>query len=460
MISTEYNPTLAATPLTMRRITQTWWPLAAGWFLMTVEIPFLSAVIARHPEPQINLAAWGLVFSIALILASPAMMILSASTALCRDWANYRRVRGYMWVITVSLTALHALIAFTPLFDFLVVNILAAPEEIIEPARLGLVIMLPYIAGLAYRRFNYGVLIRLNYTRSVTLGALVRLITDVICVGILYLLGVESGVIIATVTFTTGILAEAIYSGLRLRPVLHQLRDAPSTNNLITLRAFSKFYIPLVMTSLLVILVQPMGTAALSRMANPLESLAVWPVIYSLIILWSSAGMAFTEAVVILLEQPRAVTALHNFTMRMATIFVGLLLLMNVTPLADLWFENIAALPHEVAPTATWALWVILLLPGLAFLQSWYTGMLVNVRQTRGITESVAISLIVHGGILYAGVVWGGAPGIYVGIVGLVAGHVARTIWLFIRTREPIRGLRDRERAYTPATPSLQGVNA
>ncbi|MCC6455037.1 MAG: hypothetical protein IT328_08855 [Caldilineaceae bacterium] len=450
MISADFNSSsLAATPLTMRSITKTWWPLAAGWFLMTVEIPFLSAIIARHPEPEISLASWGLVFSIALILASPAMMILSASTALSRDWVNYRQVQRYMWAITLLLTALHALLAFTPLFDLLVVGLLAAPSEIIEPARLGLVIMLPYIAGLAYRRFNYGVLIRFQHTRSVTLGAMVRLLTDLVCVGILYLLGVQSGVIIATVTFTTGIVAEAIYSGLRLRPVLNELRAVPPTNQVITLNSFAKFYVPLVMTSLLMILVQPIGTAALSRMENPLESLAVWPVIYSLIILWSSAGTAFTEAVVILLEHPRAVTALHNFTMRMATIMVGLLLLMNVTPLAQIWFENVAALPPEMSPIASWSLWVGLLLPGLAFLQSWYTGTLVNMRQTRGITESVAVSLIVHGGILYAGVVWGQAPGIYVGIVGLVAGHLARTGWLWVRTRNTMRSLRARETAPT-----------
>ena len=446
MISTDLNPT----PLTMRRITKTWWPLAAGWILMTVEIPFLSAIIARHPDPQVHLASWGLVFSVALILASPAMMLLSASTALSRDWPSFRQVERYMWFISLFLTALHALLAFTPLFDLLVVGLLAAPAEIIEPARLGLVIMLPYVGGLAYRRFNYGLLIRFQHTRSVTLGAMVRLLTDVICVGILYLLGVQSGVMIATVTFTAGILAEAVYSGLRIRPLLENLRASPLSDQRITLDSFSKFYIPLVMTSLLMILVQPIGTAALSRMDQPLESLAVWPVIYSLIILWSSAGTAFTEAVVILLEEPRAVTVLHNFTIRMATVMVGLLLLMNVTPMAKLWFENVASLPPEMAPIASWSLWVGLLLPGLAFLQSWYTGTLVNMRQTRGITESVAVSLIVHGGILYIGVMLGDLPGIYVGIVGLVAGHLARTVWLWVRTRNAMRSLRAREEL--PAT--------
>jgi hypothetical protein len=429
----------------MSRITKTWWPLAAGWILMTVEIPFISAIIARQPSPQINLAAWGLVFSVSLILASPAMMILSASTALSRDWPSFKQVERYMWVITLCLTLFHILLAFTPLFDFVVVNILAAPNEIIEPARLGIVIMLPYIASLAYRRFNYGLLIRFQHTRSVTLGAMVRLLADLICVGILYLLNVQDGVVIATSTFMSGIVVEAIYSGIRIRPVLHELRAAPQTNQIITLGSFSKFYIPLVMTSLLMILVQPMGTAALSRMDNPLESLAVWPVIYSLIILWTSAGTAFTETVVILLDEPRAVTALHNFTIRMATIMVGLLLLMNVTPLAKMWFENIASLPPEMAPIASWSLWMGLLLPGLAFLQSWYTGTLVNLRQTRGITESVAVSLLIHGGILYAGVLWGRAPGIYVGIIGLVAGHLARTLWLWVRTRNAMRRLRAEE---------------
>ncbi len=458
MINSGFDPNLAAPPLTMRRITQTWWPLAAGWFLMTVEIPFLSAIIARQPDPQISLAAWGLVFSIALILASPAMMLLSASTALSRDWPNYRKVELYTWAITLLLTALHALLALTPLFELLVVGVLAAPAEIIEPARIGLVIMLPYIGGLAYRRFNYGVLIRFNHTRSVTLGALVRLMSDVVVVGLLYLLNIQSGVVIATVTFTTGILAEAVYSGIRLRPILKELRAAPRAEQVVNLNTFSKFYIPLVMTSLLMILVQPLGTAALSRMDRPLESLAVWPVIYSLIILWSSAGTAFTEAVVVLLEQPRAVTVLHRFTLRMATILVGLLLLMNVTPLAQLWFENVAALSPEMVPVASWSLWIGVLLPGLAFFQSWYTGALVNLRQTRGITESVAASLIVHGAILYVGILLGNVPGIYVGIVGLVAGHIARTAWLWFRTRSAMRTLRARERETLPVT--LQSVRA
>ncbi len=449
-------PDVPTSPLTQRRITQTWWPLAAGWFLMTVEIPFLNAVIARNLEPQIHLAAWGLVFAVALMLASPIMMLLSASTALSRDWPSYGKLNRYSWTLSLGLTALHILLAFTPLFDIVVVGVLAPPPEVVEPARLGLAIMLPYIISLAYRRFNYGVLIRFNRSRAVTLGAFFRLIVDATTFAVLHFAGVHNGIVLATSIISMGVIAEAAYSGIRVHAVLPELRAAPHANVPVTLTGFTRFYVPLVMTSLLMILVQPIGAAGLSRMANPLQSLAVWPVVYSLLNLWTSAGTAFTEAVVVLLEQPRAVTALHNFTIRMGSLMVGLLLVMNATPLAKLWFEYVAALPPELSPTANWALWVALLMPGLAFLQSWYTGTLVNGRHTRAITEAVLIALLVNSGVLITGVMWGKAPGVYVGVVGLVGGNVARTIWLYVRTRGPLGTLRAEERAPVQSSCQLE----
>ena len=67
----------------MGRIVQIWWPLAASWLLMAVELPALSAVVARLANPEINLAAYGgIVFPVSLIIESPIIMLLSASTAL------------------------------------------------------------------------------------------------------------------------------------------------------------------------------------------------------------------------------------------------------------------------------------------------------------------------------------------------------------------------------------------
>ena len=71
---------------------------------MGVELPLMSAVVARLPDPTIHLAAYGgVVFPIALIIESPIIMLLSASTALSKDWASYRKLWYFMMIAGAAL---------------------------------------------------------------------------------------------------------------------------------------------------------------------------------------------------------------------------------------------------------------------------------------------------------------------------------------------------------------------
>lgn len=439
-------PTQGEIPaLSAKRIFRTWWPLALGWLIMTVEIPGLSAIIARLAEPERNLAAWGVVFPLVLILGAPMMMILSASTALSKDWVSYVKVRQYMWVMVGGLTGLHLLLAFSPLYDFVVKEIIAAPPEIVEPARLGMRLMLPWSAAVAYRRMTYGVLIRFGHTGWVTLGAVVRLLTDAVALTVLFLLNsvwqIEiPGIVVATGVFSCGVVGEAIYAGWRVAPVLqNQLKPAPKVATLLTLSNFLRFYVPLVMTSLLQVVVQPITSAALSRMPDPLQTLAIWPVVYGVLIIWMSAGMAYTEAVVVLLDEPNATKSLHRFTISLATITSGLLLIMVATPLASLWFAEVAALPASLVVPARQSLWIGILLPALTVIQSWHQGILMDARRTGGITEAMFLALIGHVLILVLGVFWGGVSGLYIGLAAFIGGNLARSAWLWQRTRATMR---------------------
>jgi hypothetical protein len=147
------TPTTSTPELTLRRIAQTWWPLAFSWLLMSVEGPAHSAIAARLANPEVNLAAWGgIVFPLALIIEAPIIMLLPASTALSRDWDAYVRVRRAMMTMSAFLTAVHIAIAFTPLYDFIARNLIGAPEVTIEPGRTGLMILIPWTWSIAYRR--------------------------------------------------------------------------------------------------------------------------------------------------------------------------------------------------------------------------------------------------------------------------------------------------------------------
>ncbi|MDH4135863.1 MAG: hypothetical protein OEW09_03975 [Anaerolineae bacterium] len=424
-------------PVPMRRIVQIWWPLAASWLLMAVELPALSAVVARLANPEINLAAYGgVVFPVSLIIESPIIMLLSASTALSKDWDSYLKLRRFMMRAGALLSILHVLIAFTPLYYVIAVGLIGAPTEIIEPARIGLMIMTPWTWSIAYRRFNQGVLIRFGHSRTVGFGTLVRLSADGLVLWIGYLIGAIPGIVVATSAVATGVVSEAIYAGLRVRPVLRdQLKQTAPAEQPLTLRTFLDFYTPLAMTSLLNLLVQPIGSATLSRMPDALESLAVWPVVSGLIFMLRSLGFAYNEVVVAMLDEPGAVYSLRRFTALLVASTTALLLIMAATPLAQFWFRRVSALTPSLATLAQWGLWIALPIPGLTVLQNWYQGNLVHSRRTRAIARAMAVFLLTTIVILWAGVAWGQLTGLYISLLAFGASLLTQNVWLWQRNR-------------------------
>lgn len=427
----------------MRTVVKTWWPLAASWLLMGMEVPALSAVIARLPDPEINLAAYGgVVFPLALLVESPIIMLLAASTALSKDWASYRLLRKYMMSAGAILTSLHILTAFTPLYYVVAEGIIGVPKEIIEPARIGLMIMTPWTWSIGYRRFNQGVLIRFGHSNSVGLGTLVRLSANLIVLAAGYAIGTLPGIVVGASAVACGVMSEAFYIGRTVRPVIrNELKPAPKVEPPLTWKMFWVFYIPLVMTSLLSLLANPIGSAAISRMPRALDSLAVWSVVTGLIFMLRSMGIAYNEVVVALLDHPLAFGNLRRFALILSILTTGLLLLIAATPLSEFWFVRVSALNPGLGKLATIGLWLALPLPALSVMQSWYQGAILHGKKTQAITELVVIYLVTSVIILGFGVWSGTTTGLYIGLLALTLSVGTQTIWLWLRSRAIIKDL-------------------
>jgi hypothetical protein len=407
----------------------------------------MSAFIARLPNAEINLAAYGgIVFPIALIIESPILMLLSASTALSKDWGSYLKIRRFMMVTSAIMTFIHFLIAFTPLYDLIAVHIMGAPAEIIESGRIGLRIMLPWTWSIAYRRFHQGILIRFEHSRAIGVGTGIRISANLFVLILGYLAGDISGIVVATSAVICGVVIEAIYVGIVVHPVLNnELKLVPSLPVPLTFAAFMDFYIPLALTSLLNLLVQPIGSAAVSRMPRPIESLAAWSVVSGLIFMLRSAGISYNEVVVALLDRLRSSTPLWRFAVILITASSLLLLLITITPLAWLWFSGVTGLSSELAKLSTTSLWLVLPGPTLAVLQSWYQGAMLHDRRTRGITEAVVIYLIVSTAVLWVGAVWGSIHGLYVALAAFTTAGFAQSLWLWHASRPAILAVRQRD---------------
>ncbi|HIG11080.1 MAG TPA: hypothetical protein EYQ59_05480 [Planctomycetes bacterium] len=417
--------------MTQRRVLGTWWPLAASWLLMGVELPMLSAIIARLADPEQNLAAFGgIVFPVSLLIEAPIIMMLAASTALSRDRDSFERLRRFAVGSGLLLSGIHALVAFTPLFDLLVVGLIDPPSEIIEPARLGMRIMTPWTVMISDRRFHQGVLIRSGHSRAVGIATLVRFVATMS----LLFVGFQSGWIgcaVACAALTGGVTVEMLFVRRVVAPVVASDLGVPLPGAApLDLRRLLAFYIPLALTPLLNLTAQPMGSAAMSRMPQSLNSLAAWPVAFGLIFVLRSVGIAFNEVVVRHAGEPDARRVLGRFTWMLALACVALLALVAATPLADFWFGRVVGLSEELTSLAGTSLWLGLLLPAMTVYHSFYQGLLVHSHQTRGVTESVALFLVITILFLWAGEALGHWPGIWVSLVAFSAGSSVQAAWL------------------------------
>jgi hypothetical protein len=423
--------------LTLRDVWSTWWPLAASWLMMGFELPAVSATMARMPSPEISLAAYGgVVFPLALVVEAPIIMLLSASTALSRDRATYRKLRRFMLRAGGGLTLIHVAIAATPLFDVVVGGLLGAPEEIRPAARLGLLILTPWTWSIAYRRFQQGLLIRSGRSRTVGVGTVVRLGSNVSVLVVGYLLGRAPGIVVGTAAVSAGVMAEALFVGIAVRPILRdELPDEIAGDPPLTLRRFLDFYAPLALTSTLALIALPMGSAAMGRLPRPIESLAVWPVINGLTFTLRSLGFAYNEVVVALLDREGAYPALRRFTRLLASSTSTVLLVVAASPLSSLWFAGVSGLAPRLAELGGRALWITLPMPALSVAQSWFQGTLTQARRTRAIGEAIVLFLVTTAAVLLTGMRIGRIPGIYVGLAATVSGYLAQSAWLGWRSR-------------------------
>ncbi len=428
---------------TVRQIAQMWWPLALSFLLMSLEGPAHNAIVARLANPEINLAAWGgIVFPVALIIESPGVMMLSASTALSKDWETYRKLRRIAVALGIALTLIHISVAFTPLYDLVAQDIIGVPKEILEPGRIGLMIMTPWCWGITFRRFQQGAMIRFGHTKAVGIGTVVRISSVGLVLLIGYLLQRVPGIVVASSAVAVGVSAEALYAGLRVRPIVRtQIRCAPRNATSLTLRSFLSFYVPLAITSLIFIFVSPIASAAISRMPEALNSLAVLPVITGLTFVLRSPGLAYNEVVVAVLDEPHAYQRLRRFAILLGSALLIVVLIIVASPLADLWLGVVMALPTQLLPLARQALWLSVLLPPLALVQSWYQGIIVNSKRTGSIIESVTLYLVITVITLGIGMLLQSLPGLLVTIIAFNVATFSQVAWLWHRSRPVVKAL-------------------
>jgi len=382
--------------LTSRKIFKFWYPLATTWLMMSLEGPFIAALIARLPEPKFNLAAYGIAFSFALLIEAPIIMIMSASTALVKNKDSFIKLRNFTYLLNLLITLLFLLILIPNIFYFITIDLMTLPQEVAKLTHYALIILLPWPSAIGYRRFYQGILIRNNLTNRVAYGTVLRLSSMAITATILFSFMDIHGSVVGAAAMSVGVTVEAIASKLMCNSTLRKIKKTENQKaEILNYSGIIKFYYPLALTSMLSLGVQPMVSFFLGQSRMAIESLAVLPVINSLVFIFRSAGLSFQEVGIALMgKHGENYTALKKFARILGFTATFILVIIAITPLSEFWFRNVSGLSWELTRFAILPLIIFSVMPGLSVMLSFQRSVLVYAKKTSPITFATATEVI------------------------------------------------------------------
>lgn len=431
--------------LTYRKIFLFWGPLALTWLMMAFEQPFLISFIARLGAAKINLAAFGIAGSFAMIIEAPIIMLMSASTALVTGHHSYKKLKRFTDILNFGVTGIQLIMLIPPVFNFIVIRLMGVPEEVARIAHTALLIFLPWAASIGYRRFYQGILIRNNLTRRVTYGTMVRISVIVVAGLILYNTGIK-GAYVGAGAMSIAVLAEAIATRMMASGAVKKLITTEDMENgHLGLRSITRFYYPLALTSILSLGVHPFVTFFMGRSYMPVESLAVLPVVSSLVFVFRSLGLSYQEVNIALIGRQRQnYRLLRNYAVYLGIVVTVLVSLLAFTPLADLWFIDVSGLSKELADLSYLPLQIMILLPALTVLLNFQRSLLVVHGTTGPISKATAVELVTIIVVLLVCVVFIGMAGVVAASIAYVIGKCASTLYLVPRQTKVIREWRSK----------------
>jgi progressive ankylosis protein len=456
-----------------------WMPLALQWIMMALEGPFLAAVIARLDDPTFNLAAYGVAFAFAILVESPVIMLMSASTALVEDAHSYRKLRAFANHLNLFSSGLLVLLLVPSVFNVVLRAGLGLPPEVADLVYGSLWILLPWPAAIGYRRFLHGVMIRTGRTRLVAWGTLIRLGAMVgtglllagtgipgawvgagaLSVGVVVeavaAWGMSRGAVREVMAVEGGVAGDSAGSAPEPGPALEtgtgtgtpravgaveraRMKEdatAPDADEL-DYRTILSFYYPLALTSLIGLTTQPILTFFMGRSPAPVESLALFPVVMALYFLFGTFGLSYQEAAIALMgrkgEYRREV---GRVAAGLAVAASGGLALIAFTPLALVWFEGISGLEPGLAAMAFLPAQIVAVVPALSVALGFQRAIFVQARRTRPITLATAIEVATIA-LVFPVLAWGlGLMGVTAAMGALAVGRTLGVGYLGWRLR-------------------------
>jgi O-antigen/teichoic acid export membrane protein len=244
-----------------------------------------------------------------------------------------------------------------------------------------------------------------------------------------------AGAYIGAIALSAGVVVEMIASHFMCLGIVKMVRQQPfdktSINNL-SYKKILTFYFPLALATFIGLGAHPLITFLVGHSRMALESLAVLPVINSLIFIFRSVGLSYQEVGIALMgDDKKGYKPLKRFAIKLALINVSILSLIAFTPLVDTWFVTVSGLSDLLASIAVLPTQILVLIPAMTVLISFQRAIQIAYKKTAPISKATAFEVAVIVIVLFSLVYFFDMIGVTAAAISLVLGRLTSNSYLY-----------------------------
>ncbi len=420
--------------ITYKKIFIFWLPLLSAWMMMAFEGPYIAAIIGRLPDVKVNLAGYGIAYSVGLLVESPIIMLMSASTAMVKSRQSYIKLRNFSFFLIIILTLLILVILMKPVYHFIFVERLKLDERLQDVVYYAIAGLIPWSGAIGYRRFYQGIIIKYGKTRLVALGTFTRMSTIIVLALILKHFTSINSALLGTLTLSGAVIIEAIVTRIFAISPVKKVLGVEEKEEL-SYYDIVKFYFPMAMTPLIALAVPPLTTFALLKGKNPVESAAIMPVLNSLTFVFRAVGLSFQEVSIALMDKDfKNFVKIRNF---MRGLFIFNVLgygSISFTSLSDYYFIKISGMTKELADMAKIPARILTFIPPFSALLAFQRAVIVKKGVTIHMTIATGIEVLATVSLLFL-IPFVDIPSIIIAASALLIGRVLSNTYLHLVIR-------------------------
>lgn len=414
-----------------KAVTRFYLPLVATSYLLTATNPLLAAALARSMDPATALAGYGVAFALIGVIYAPLLVVQQVAAQRLLSVGDIAPVRRFTAVVGLLLSALAALVAFTPVGIWIFREIVGVQDAILDEALSAMTVLWPVPALTGVRALHQGRLVAGHRTRPIAVATGAR--TGVLAVVAFSLTLTPAGAWLGGMAFTLGLAAEALLvaiapAAVPVKPEAAEV-EGEGEDRLLS------FSTPLMVNVVLWWSTPLIINSVLARTPEPDCSIAAFTVVEAVAWFLSAPVGQLQHASLALVDCRAAHRRVQRFAFGLVVAVTAVMGILSIPAIREWILWNGFRLDPSLLEPAGMAFPVAALYPALYGHRQYYQGMFVRAGCTWLVGRGAILRIVVI--LSAAALLLGpmGSNGARLGVTLAVVGLLAEAVYLEVMAR-------------------------